>query len=56
MGDAELRERLDAFKLEKLGLVVIDREPHPTSSPAPDDLHAARAGVSVGERDVVALR
>jgi succinoglycan biosynthesis transport protein ExoP len=51
----ELRDLLDAFDKEKLGLAVFEREGHPISHLTPDESDKAHNGAS-GERGVVELR
>ena len=52
----ELRDLLDAFDKEKLGLAVFEREAHRTGHLAPDGIDKARTGADSGEREVVELR
>ena len=46
----ELRDLLDAFDKEELGLAVFEREAHRTGHLAPDGIDKARAGADSGER------
>lgn len=52
----ELRDLLDVFGKEKLGLAVFEREAHPISYLAPEGIDKARTGAVSGEREVVELR
>ncbi|MEP6892295.1 MAG: tyrosine-protein kinase family protein [Gaiellaceae bacterium] len=52
----ELRDLLDAFDKQKLGLAVFEREAQPISHLAPDGIDEARTGAATGEREVIELR
>jgi Mrp family chromosome partitioning ATPase len=51
----ELRDLLDEFDKEKLGLAVFEREAHPISHLAPDGIHKARTGAAIGKRELIEL-